>query len=418
MFEKQCQSFIFNDTKYVMDDSGELKQVLVDCSRSGRQNPHSNNKRMTNYLSSVYRYIVRENDSLDFDITPSQRYSFNKRSQKLGYCTNYLEFGHKDDTKRISYIESCHSSLCPCCNFFRARLNLSSFVSILTEFFNSDFRSYPFLFLTLTVRSCSGDDLSKLLDQMSSAWERFTKSKEFKSAFVASSRSLEITVNRDKYSKNYMMFHPHFHVILVARRDYFDKKSDLYLDNLHFLYLWQRSMNNHKFRRFSRWLPWYKSFFDDFGTSLARLRPEAPSELITQIDVRRIRINVDPDKAIRSVMSALNEGLKYPFKPDELLTGDLPEDSEVVYYMDAAMAHRRRWNLSGIFKEISSRLRLPEEDPEELVQVSGDLDFDYYSSWWFSGKFGEYLRGKKKTTEEKNAVRRFLGLPLIGGDSE
>ena len=418
MFEKNCQSFIFNDKKFVMDDSGELKEILVDCSRTGRQNPHSNNKRMTNYLSSVYRYIVREHENLSFAVSPQNRYKFNKRSQKLGYCSNYLEFGHTEDTKRLTYIESCHSSLCPSCNFFRARLNLSSFVSILSEFFNSEYRSLPFLFLTLTVPSCSGVELPKVLDKLSSSWEKLTKSKEFSRAFVATSRSLEITVNRDKDSKNYMMFHPHYHIILVARRDYFDKKSDLYLDNLHFLYLWQRAYGNHKFRRFSKWLPWYKSFFDDFGTSLARLRPGAPPDLITQVDVRRILINVDPEKAIRSVMSALNEGLKYPFKPDELLTGDIEEDSEVVFYMDQAMNHRRRWSLTGIFKEIASRLRLPDEDPEELIQVSGDLEFDYFSSWWFSGKFGEYLRGKKKTTEEKNAARRFLGLPLIGGDSE
>lgn len=418
MFDIKCQSYIFNDKKYILDDSGELKEILVDCSRTGRQNPHSNNKRMTNYLGSVYRYLSREHEKFSFEVTPQNIYKFNKRSQKLGYCSNYLEFGHTEDTKRLTYIESCHSSLCPTCNFFRARLNLSSFVQILTEFFNSEFRSLPFLFLTLTVPSCSGADLSNVLDQMSDAWHRLQKSKEFKRAFVSSSRSLEITVNRDKDSKNYMMFHPHYHIILVARSDYFDKKSDYFLDNLHFLYLWQRAMNNHKFRRFSRWLPWYKSFFDDFGTSYARLRSEAPPGLITQVDVRRIRINVDPDKAIRSVMSALNEGLKYPFKPDELLTGDLEEDAEVVFYMDQAMVHRRRWSLSGIFKDISSRLRLPDEDPEELIQVSGDLEFDYFSSWWFSGKFGEYLRGKKKTTEEKNAVRRFLGLPLIGGDSE
>ena len=417
MFEKNCQSFIFNNKKFVLDNNGELREILVDCSRSGRENPHSNNKRMTNYLSKVYQYISSHSYDNKFLEYPCDPFRMNKKSNKLSYCSRYLEFGHTQDTKRLTYIESCHSSLCPTCNFFRARLNLSSFVSILTEFFSiAEYRSLPFLFLTLTVPNCSGEKLGELLDKMSVAWDRLTKCKEFSRSFVAASRSLEITVNRDPTSKSYMMFHPHYHVILVARRDYFDKKSDLYLDNMHFLYLWQRAYKNHKFRSFSKWLSWYQSFFNDFGSSLARLRPGAPPDLITQIDVRRIRINVDPDKAIKSVLSALNEGLKYPFKPDDLLTGNIIEDSEVVFFMDLAMAHRRRWNLSGIFKDIASRLRLPDEDPDELIQVEGDLEFDFFSSWWFSGRFGEYLKGKKKTTEEKNAVRRFLGLPQIGGD--
>ena len=414
MFEKNCQSFIFNNKKFVLDNNGELREILVDCSRSGRENPHSNNKRMTNYLSKVYQYISSHSYDNKFLEYPCDPFRMNKKSNKLSYCSRYLEFGHTEETKRLTYIESCHSSLCPTCNFFRARLNLSSFVSILTEFFSiAEYRSLPFLFLTLTVPNCSGEKLGELLDKMSAAWDRLSKCKEFSRAFVAASRSLEITVNRDPTSKSYMMYHPHYHVILVARRDYFDKKSDLYLDNMHFLYLWQRAFRNHKFRSFSKWLSWYQSFFDDFGTSLARLRPGAPPDLITQIDVRRIRINVDPDKAIKSVLSALNEGLKYPFKPDDLLTGNIIDDSEVVFFMDLAMAHRRRWNLSGIFKDIASRLRIPDEDPDELIQVEGDLEFDFFSSWWFSGRFGEYLKGKKKTTDEKNAVRRFLGLPEL-----
>lgn len=413
MFEKICQSYIFDNKKYVLDNSGELKEVLSDFSASGRENPHSNNKRMTNYLSSVYRFLSSQSDQFPLKI---DSYSFNKKANKLNFCSNYLEFAHlKDETKRISYIESCHKSLCPTCNFFRARYNLGSFVDILSKFFDSEYRSYPFLFLTLTVPSVYGDDLDSMLDKLSRSWQRFSQCREFKRAFVASSRSLEITINRDENSKSYMMFHPHYHVILVARPEYFSKNSNIYLSNLDFLYLWQRAFGNHKFRNFSKWFDWYENFFDDFGTSVSRKRSSAPDDLITQVDIRRIKVNVNKDKAIHNILKALNELLKYPFKPDELLTGNIIEDAPVVYYMDQAMQHRRRWNLSGIFKEIAAELSISEEEPEELVQTAGlDSDeIDYFSAWWFSGQFGEYLRGKKKTTEQKNSVRRFLGLPLI-----
>lgn len=404
-----------------MDEGGELKEVLTDYSGSGRENPHSNNKRMTNYLAKVYRNIEHQAYSGSLFDIPVDRFKMSQKANKLRYCSNYLEFAHlKDDTKRISYIESCHKSLCPSCNFFRARFNLGSFVDILSSFFRSGrFSGFPFLFLTLTVPSCYGEDLPGLLDKMSAAWNKFQNTKQFQRAFVAASRSLEITINRDDTSKSYMMFHPHYHVILVARPEYFSKQLDLYMDNLHFLFLWQRAFGCHKFRSYDKWLSWYSDFFSDFGSSLARLLPTAPKDLITQIDVRRIKIPSDPDKAVRQIMGALNEQLKYPFKPDELLTGDLEEDTQIVFFMDRAMNHRRRWNLSGIFKEIAQELSVPEEDPDELVSIRGlDPDeIDFFSAWWFSGRFGEYLRGKKKTTEEKNAVRRFLGLPQIGGDS-
>ena len=153
MFEKNCQSFIFNNNKYVLDNNGELKQILVDCSRSGRENPHSNNKRMTNYLSHVYHYISDHTQNNKFLDHSCDLFRMNKKSNKLSYCSRYLEFGHTEDTKRLTYIESCHSSLCPSCNFFRARLNLSSFVAILSDFFNSEFRSLPFLLPVFKIKA-------------------------------------------------------------------------------------------------------------------------------------------------------------------------------------------------------------------------------------------------------------------------
>ena len=422
MFEKSCQSYIFDNKKYILSENGELKEVLQDFSKSGKENNHANNKRMTNYLSEVYRniqYLCKDNKLYGL---PCDKFKMNKKSNKLVYCSTYLEFAHlKDETKHISYIESCHKSLCPTCNFFRARFNLSCFIQILSTFLER-YSGYKFLFLTLTVRSCYGEDLPGVLDELSSSFEKFQKSKEFRRAFVAASRSLEITVNRDVESKSYMMFHPHYHIILVARPDYFvhhpDKRDDIYLSQLHFLWLWQRANKNHNFRSFDKWLEWYKNFWDNFGTSTARLLPEAPPDLITQVDVRTIKIHQSKDRAIQDILKSAVENIKYPFKPDDLLTGNIEEDTPVVFFMDRAMQHRRRWNLSGLFRDISKELSIPEEDPEELVQTAG-LDPDeveFFSSWWFFGKFGEYLRGRKKTDSEKNAVRRFLGLPQIGGD--
>ena len=386
---KECQYYIFDNKKYVKDKrTGELREVLQDFSSSGRENPFSRNKQQALYLSSVYKYIshkihdeykqTKVEQFMGFD---AKTFKSEKRRKKLYYCSRYMEFAHlKDNTKHISYNESCHSTLCPCCNFFRARMDLSNMIQILTEFYKNPVNcSFPFIFLTLTIPSCYNEDLKITLDKLNLAYNRLMKYKELEGAFVASSRSLEITYNDDTN-----MAHPHLHILLLCTPDYFT--SDKYVNRWHFLYLWQRALGLHRFRDFSRWYAWYWSMFYTCPDKLQlRLAPWAPSGFVTQIDVRRVqqptseqvrqalRQNVDIFSVARPVLSALAEFIKYPFKPDDLLSGDIVIDAERVFFLDSAMYHRRRWQVSGLFKEIAARLLLPdpEDDATELVQIAG-----------------------------------------------
>lgn len=417
----KCQYVISDNTKYIIDDvSGELREVLVDCSSNGHVNPFSRNKQQNLYLSSVYQNIAsvaadNNNKFLDCDCSSI---NFSKTFNKLTFCTNYLEFVHlKDKTKHISYLESCHKSLCPCCNFFRARSDLRSLFDIFTEFFNNPiYKGCQFLFLTLTIPSVYSSDLNSALDLLSDSYHRFIKSKEFRSAFLGSSRSLELTYNNDVDSKSYNMVHPHLHILLVARPDYF--KSSAYLDYKYILYLWQRALHQHKFRSFDKWLTWYTSFWENPFTDQARKLPGSP-ELTTQINIKKIKFRsvrgLPAEKIAGAMFNILAEVLKYPFKSDELLTGNIDIDSERVFFLDSALYHRRRWQVSGCLKDIAKKLHIPDDEDSDLVSVAGlDLDqIEYFSGWWFSGKFGEYIRGHRKNLTEKNAVRRLLGLPLL-----
>ena len=261
MFESNCQPIIIDNKKYVIDSrSGEMTEILQDFSRSGTENPHSYNKRMTNYLSLVYKELHKQHK---FDFEPdfekvklsSGRFNnFSKTSTKLSYCSNYLEMIHlKDKTKHISYIESCHSSLCPSCNFFRARNNLRNMICVLEDFF-SDYSNldYPFVFLTLTVPDCSGSELRSTIKAMNKAFHKFLNYKEVKSAVIGCSRSFEVTVNNDEDSNSYGLFHPHFHVLMVMQKDYFlfhkCRDDDKYMNRLQWLMLWQRALGLHNFR--------------------------------------------------------------------------------------------------------------------------------------------------------------------------
>lgn len=416
----KSQVIIVDNEEFVIGDGGELVQVLVDRSSSGRKNPFATNKQQNLYLSEVYQYIAKsaaQNDNrfLDHDCLS---FEFSKTFNKLSFCSKYLEFAHlKDNTKHISYLESCHKSLCPCCNFFRARSDLRSLFDIFNEFFkNPVYRNCNFIFLTLTIKSVYSEDLNVALDKLHSAYHKLIMFKEFKNAFIGSSRSLELTYNNDEDSKSFNMVHPHLHILLVAPPDYF--VSSRYIDYKHMLFLWQRALGEHRFRSFDKWLSWYTSFWSEPFTSNARKLPGSP-DLTTQINLKKVKFrNIKkeaPEHLVGAMFSILSEVLKYPFKPDDLLTGDISIDAERVFFLDSAMFHRRRWQVSGVLKQLAQELNVPTEEAAELVSISG-LDpeqVDYFSGWWFSGRFGEYLRGRRKTLHEKNAARRLLGLPLL-----
>lgn len=441
MFENNCQSYIFDNKKYVRDNqTGELKEVLQDFSRSGRENPHSYNKRLTNYLSEVYKHLQLPDE--EKKLSNGRKISdYKKIPYKLGFCSNYLEFLHlKNKEKHISYIESCHCSLCPTCNFFRSRNNLRDFILILEDFFSNPSNcDYPFVFLTLTVPNCPGSGLRATVKKLSKAFNKFLGYDEIKNIIVGCSRSLEITINEDTGD-----FHPHFHCLIILKKDYFkwhkDFKDNVYLDKLHWLMYWQRALGLHKFKAvtknqyserdlsnarrvcFDKWRLWFGSFFTGGAPLHGVLLRSAPSDLVTNIDIKRVlkwdmhRISDNAQCCIK----LLGEVIKYPFKPDEILSGELSVDVSRVYWLDGALYHTRRWNLSGILRDIQKKLHLPEETEEsdDLIQIAG-IDIDqiaYITGWWFSSDFGEYIKGKCKTIQQKNKARRALGLPELSED--
>lgn len=444
MFESKCQSLIFDNKKFALDkQSGELKEILSDFSSSGRENPFSKNKRMTNYLSTVYKnFNLPDND----DLLPNGRKPSDYKCIpfKLSYCSNYFEFVHliNSNEKHLSYNESCHCSLCPSCNFFRARNNLRNMIEVLEEFFKVPSNcEYPFVFLTLTVPDCPGSELRSTIKAMNSAFHKFVNYKEVKDSIIGCSRSFEVTVNNDVDSDSYGLFHPHFHVLLIMQKDYFlfhrCAEDDKYMNKLQWLLLWQRSLGLHKFRPtvanqyvsktwrkarndcFKKWSTWFGGFFTSGKPLKGHVLPSAPADLVTSIDIRRVdKWHGSPSENALRCISILGEVVKYNFKPDNILTGDLFVDVDRVYWLDGALYHLRRWNLTGVLREIFKKLGLTEEEEADLIQIAGiDIEqIDYITGWWYSNEHTEYLRGKCKTIEQKNRARRALGLPLLDAD--
>src|SRR5699024_4502293 len=95
---------------------------------------------------------------------------------------------------------------------------------------------YKYIFLTLTVKNCYGEDLKDTLDLMTGSFNKLNQRKPFKNAVKGYFRSLEVTYNEDENT-----YHPHFHLILAVNKSYFsDTKS--YLSQEDWTNLWKESL--------------------------------------------------------------------------------------------------------------------------------------------------------------------------------
>ena len=205
--------------------------------------------------------------------------------------------------------------------------------------------SHVFIFLTLTAKNCSGEELSGELDRLMAAWKRFEHRKPFKQAVKGWYRGLEVTHNVDLLSPSYDTFHPHFHCLLAVNKSYF-KKQD-YLTQEAWVELWQQSL---------------------------------------KVDYKPV---VDVRKVKGSHSKAVAEAAKYAVKSSDII---IPDDwdltVETVRMLDAALHNRRLVAFGGVMKEIHKRLNLEDEETGDLIHVEGEspeekvTDRELIFSWW------------------------------------
>lgn len=277
---------------------------------------------------------------------------YNSRVNRVFDCGSYLEFkkpfsDFADDSVKfkLTYANFCRDRLCPMCSWRRS-MKIFGQVSQIMDKLGSD---YDYIFLTLTVPNCSGDELSQLINDLQKGFHRFINYKRFKSSILGFFRALEVTRNKDPSSKSFGTYHPHFHCILVVRKSYF-KNAD-YIKRDEFLKMWQKAMKN---------------------------------PLITQVDVRRVRHGSKEEKegfsdsdflvnSVKDVTSAVKEVAKYSVKSaDYIYAGNEKLTDEVVYTMAEALRGRRLCAFGGIFEDVRKQLKLDDAEDGDLIKVGDD----------------------------------------------
>lgn len=240
-----------------------------------------------------------------------------RRSVRLSECGSFLEYTLTAEKAKLTKANFCKDRLCPMCNWRRS-LKIFGQVSKVMDSLQGQ---YSYLFLTLTVRNCDGEQLPDVLDGMQAGWKNFLKQKRFRSAVAGTFRAVEITRNAKTGE-----YHPHYHVILAVKPSYF-KKS--YIRQDEWSAMWQRAC----------------------GLSYNPI-----------CDIRKV---TGTGKAVAEVS-------KYAVKGTDILRGDLETISETVCTLIRSLTARRLCSFTGVLRKARKDLQLDDPEDGDLLHVDGD----------------------------------------------
>lgn len=299
-------------------------EILQDKSSSGRERPWREKKMKNQLLAFAYDEINKA------------------KASRLRECADWLEFSvDENGEKKLSNANFCKVRLCPICTWRRG-LKIFAHTKAIMDEMKKD-KDYSYIFLTLTVRNCKGENLQSLIDTMFKAWDKFIKRKAVGLTVKGWYRGLEITHNVNPLSKSYDTYHPHFHCVFAVNKNYFNNKE--YIKQAEWTDLWQQSLKTD-----------YKP----------------------RVDVRKVK---------GDTAKAVSEVAKYAVKDADYI---IPEDwdltIEAVRLLDSVLHARRLVAYGGKFKELHNRLNLDDEVDGDLIHTElqeekGEPIQRIYYSW-------------------------------------
>lgn len=281
-----------------------------------------------------------------------KRLGYTGRAKRVEDCGNILEFLRDLATGllRLQKTYFCKVPLCPMC-MWRKSLKISYQVSRVMDITFSRYPDLLPLFLTLTLKNCTPDDLKATLDVLLSGWREFERGRKVKLLVKAYFRSVEITYDKDeiisktRYNRakkyydrlgikpgdknpNFDTFHPHIHAIILVDKSYFDNG---YLETWEWLTIWKQAA---------------KLNYDPIG------------------DIRSCRPEGKQRKEIAEVA-------KYTLKDTEFLDKqDEPKMDRLVGILSEALFRRRLFEFGGVMRDIAKEIDAEKPDEGDLVHIN------------------------------------------------
>lgn len=246
-----------------------------------------------------------------------------KKAIRVRFCGSQLSFAVEVQSgkKRLSSADFCRERLCPMCAWRKSLKCFHEVSRVMDAVQSADSNLVP-LFLTLTLRNCTGADLSNTLDIIFQGWNRLNSNDRMKRIIKGWFRALEVT-----YNFKVDTFHPHIHAILMVDKSYFTGKD--YIDTRDWVKLWRKTL----------------------------------------------RLDYDPICYIRKVRGgnkALKEVSKYAVKDTDIFKDDIVITDKLVSILSGALKSRRLYAYGGILKVIAKQLGAERPEDGDLVHISED----------------------------------------------
>ena len=236
---------------------------------------------------------------------------------------------NKNIKKNLSFF-ACKSKFCPVCNQIKSKKWAKETYKTITKIQETE--EQKFLFLTLTIKNPTIEDLDLTIKEMNKKWKKLWErylSKQF-NGFI---KILEITFPNGNEA------HPHFHILVSTNKNYFYKSNKGYLTTEKISELWGRVLK---------------------------------VDYLPIVDIRKIKPKKKNGKIVKEAVPAvISEMLKYPMKDTDY--NKLNQDSMVLLYNEL---YRKRLiatggNLKMSINKIDNSNELDEvEDLDEWKKIA------------------------------------------------
>lgn len=252
-----------------------------------------------------------------------------KGFERVYQCAEVLKFYQRDDgTLKLHQAWFCKNRQCPICNWRRSMKYSAQLSKIVDKAIQRQPKA-KFLFLTLTIKNCGGEELDNEIKKMHKRFRHLMHYAKVEKNLLGFVRATETSYNDELGN-----YHPHMHVLLMVKSTYFSGHGDNYISQEEWVKLWQKAMQ---------------------------------LDYLPSVDIRKVY-----DRKGKGMVSAIQETAKYPVKPIEIDVKDNDELLQVTYDLYHGLRRKRLLSFGGLFKEIKNELGLDDIEDGDLVDTNDD----------------------------------------------
>lgn len=284
---------------------------------------------------------------------------------RMRWCGTQLRFKEFSDGQvKLDNANFCRIRMCPLCSWRRSLKIYSQASKIMDHIIENN--NYIFLFLTLTIKNVTGEELNKSIDDILAGYNKLFFIRKIQRSIKGSFRALEITHNTNIDSPAFNTYHPHLHCILAVDKTYLSGKDYISHED---------------------WVRYWKDCISADYDPIVRIERLKIKDRDTNT-IKMIETKEDMKKALCEVA-------KYTVKDSDVINDNLDLMDQAVFYLHNALAGRRLISFKGCFFKARKELNLDDIIDGDLIHVDGDqvrqdLDFIIKTYRWHVG-FGNYI---------------------------